>query len=305
MAQLIKLRDYVSRYEWNMYRYPSQFIRLKQENWKKLLEIWEEEQETPTYREEPAAEKEMFFSKLKSLFRRNEDRIEDGIHGQSSKSLPATRQDLKYHFLDKLYPLQLKWATSTVSDVSFISQKFHRDIHLKYFLQRFPDTYFVLYYPIFTIKKAPIDGEIILISPVGIEIIYLFSDSMTERISVDEGRKWTSHFKGEATNIINPFIALKRTEQIINSILHQKEIDFPVQKTVLAPRIPIYFQHEPYRSRIIGSQQYQCWFEEKRALASPLKNRQLRAGEAILMYCETNAVKRPEWEEDDSGQFQL
>ncbi len=36
MAQLIKLQDYVSRYEQDIYRYPSQFIKLKKQQWDKL-----------------------------------------------------------------------------------------------------------------------------------------------------------------------------------------------------------------------------------------------------------------------------
>ena len=36
MAQLIKLQDYVSRYEQDIYRYPSQFIKLKNQQWDKL-----------------------------------------------------------------------------------------------------------------------------------------------------------------------------------------------------------------------------------------------------------------------------
>src|SRR5690625_3594842 len=45
MAQLIKLRDYISRYETNPFHYPTQFIRLKQENWRKLVKAWQEENE--------------------------------------------------------------------------------------------------------------------------------------------------------------------------------------------------------------------------------------------------------------------
>jgi len=40
MAQLIKLYDYIWRYEWNMYRYPSQYIRLKKDKWKDLHNDW-------------------------------------------------------------------------------------------------------------------------------------------------------------------------------------------------------------------------------------------------------------------------
>ncbi|MDY0397017.1 NERD domain-containing protein [Virgibacillus halophilus] len=242
MAQLIKLRDYISRYEWNMYRYPSQFIRLKQENWKKLNQAWEEQSDLSVAKEESVPDKDMLFTKLKSLLKRSSNlSVEDG-QNRPPRLLPAKREDLKHYFLDKLYPSQLNWATSTVSDISFIAQKYYRDTQLKYFLQRFPDTYLLLYYPIFSIKNTPVDGEIILISPLGMEIIYLFADGAAENIIAEEGRTWTLHDKGDTISVLNPFIALRRTEKIIKSIIHQKEIDFPVQKTVLAPDTPIYFQ---------------------------------------------------------------
>src|SRR5690625_7734381 len=45
MAQLIKLIDYISRYETNPFHYPTQYIRLKQENWRQVYERWEKELE--------------------------------------------------------------------------------------------------------------------------------------------------------------------------------------------------------------------------------------------------------------------
>lgn len=38
MAQLIKLNDYVSRYESDLSRYTSLFVRLKARRWKSMLE---------------------------------------------------------------------------------------------------------------------------------------------------------------------------------------------------------------------------------------------------------------------------
>lgn len=41
MGQLIKLENYISRYQQDIFHYPSQFSRLKQENWKSLFDMWE------------------------------------------------------------------------------------------------------------------------------------------------------------------------------------------------------------------------------------------------------------------------
>src|SRR5690625_7228198 len=101
--------------------------------------------------------------------------------------LPVNEKDLRVHFLNQLYPFQLKWATSSLSYVSFMDQQFNYDKNLKYFLQRIPDNYLLMYYPIFNIKKAPIDGDLILIRSVQINIIYLSDDDEDDnRIVADE-----------------------------------------------------------------------------------------------------------------------
>ena len=41
MAQLVKLLDYVSRYEHDLSRYPTQYIRLKRYQWERMKVQWE------------------------------------------------------------------------------------------------------------------------------------------------------------------------------------------------------------------------------------------------------------------------
>lgn len=270
MAQLIKLKDYISRYEWNAYRYPSQYIRLKQENWEKLYQLWN-----------------------------SRETMIDNDSENPKDLLPTTEAALKQHFLDNLLSFQLRWATSTVADVSFTDKDYQHDVVLKYFLQRFPDIYFLMYYPIFNIKNASVDGEIILISPFGIEIIYLLEDNEEVTIMAGDDRTWLSSRGNIEKSIISPLISLKRTEHIIRRILNTEQIDFPIQKIVLSRTNNIVFTSEPYQTKIIGKYQYEKWFSEKRRLNSSLKAEQLKVVEALLKYCLTTSIKRPEWEEDD------
>lgn len=294
MAQLIKLNDYVSRYEWNVYRYPSQYMRLKQDNWKKLYGLWNAPIEEVIPEGQDAEPAVSTFSKWKHIFKRgivNETPAQD-------QGLPETEQELKQYFLDELYPVQLKWASSTVADISFMQKGYEDDQTLKYFLQRFPDTYLLMYYPVFTIKKAPIDGEIILISPIGVEIIYLLKEDQSATIVATNGRAWKVETNRQESTILSPLLALKRTEQIVKSILHKNEIDFPVQKVVLSKTNPIVVDDEAYDTKIVGKQAYKNWFTKKRNLVSPLKNRQLKVADALLKHCRTTSIKRPEWEEE-------
>ncbi|ASN04941.1 hypothetical protein [Virgibacillus necropolis] len=296
MAQLIKLQDYVSRYEWSPYRYPSQYIRLKQENWQKLHHLWEHPQKE-TYEVE-SSEKLSAFAKWKSFIKKNS--IHEVHNEEDGYFLPKTENELRHYFLDELLPFQLKWASSTVTDVSFIDRAYKSDPTLKYFLQRFPDTYLIMYYPIFSIKRAPVDGELILISPIGMEIIYLIDEPENVKILAGDNRTWGIEENDKQSKLLSPLIALKRTEQIIKRILAAEQIDFSIKKVVLSRTNQIVFHTEPYNTKIIGKLEYEEWFNEKRKLVSPLKNRQLKVVDSLLKHCQTTSVKRPEWEEEES-----
>jgi hypothetical protein len=297
LAQLIKLQDYISRYEWDVYRYPSQYIRLKKDQWEKLHYLWENPEHEAVQKKEES-EQVSAFSRIKSIFRNKQSHSMKPAEKIDNHMLPETEQELKQYFLDNLLNFQLKWATSTLTDASFMDKSYYTDPVLKYFLQRFPDTYLIMFYPVFSIKNAPVDGEIIMISPIGVEIIYLAEAEAGAAIMAGDERTWLIDTAHEQRKVLNPLISLKRTEKIIRSIFHAEQHDFPIQKTILSRFNPIVFAQEPYQTKIIGSQQYDKWFQEKRRLDSPLKSYQLKAAESLLKYCQTTSVKRPEWEED-------
>lgn len=266
MAQLVKLYDYISRYETNPFHYPTQFIRLKQENW----ELYKKRTEENSFTNEAFEE-----------------------------NTQTRKRQLTQTFLNQLLPFQYKWATSTISHKSYVDKKHLQDDMLTFFLQRFPDIYLVMYYPLFSIKKAPIDGEIILISPIGIEIIHVIKDAKHATVIVNDGRTWKVESKGDIKSIMSPLITLKRTEQIVSSILKLHDIELPIQKTVLSETNEFLHHTLPYKTNIVGARNYEAWFLEKRALQSPLKNVQLKAMEALLHHCHSTSIRRPEWEIND------
>lgn len=299
LAQLIKLQDYISRYEWSPYRYPSQFIRLKNENWQQLKDMWEKAADTYEDHTEMIREAKEY-SRWKVWKRKTKTMDADNGDYPVDLDLPKTEQGLKQYYLDKLLQLQMKWATSTLTDISFVDKKWVEDNEIKYFLQRFPDTYLFLYYPIFAIKKAPVECEIILLSPIGIEIIYQLREISGATIIAQDARTWIVEKENSKKKLLNPHIALKRTENIIKGILSHYHLNFPITKTILAKFNPVQFLAEPYKTQIIGKQQYDSWFSQKRNMSSPLKNQQLKVAEALLKHVQTTSVKRPEWEEERS-----
>lgn len=305
MAQLIKLEDYISRYEWDAYKYPSRFIRLKREQWDQLNAQRERDIENASAEpEEPEMQEAVEESFFKKWFRRKKSRLEsespepedERVFGRNLARL--SEEEMKHFFLDHLFPIQLKWATSTVSEVSFIKRSYERDKRLKFFLQRFPDTFLVMYYPVFNIRKAPIDSEIIIITPLGIEIIASVEERKGMRIIAGDERKWTVEDGRRKKTILNPAISLKRAEHVVRSILSAEGIDFPIRKTILAEKNQIVYATEPYQIDIIDELRYEEWFKGKRQLNSPLKGIQLKATAALLAQTRTSAVKRPEWEEE-------
>ena len=300
MAQLVKLYNYISRYESNPFHYPSQYIRLKKENWNKLQNRWLSEmnnspRDVQNFEPEPKKSKWLLFNRNQQTTQQHTD--------LNNPPLPNTEGQLKQYFLNQLYPIQLKWATSTISHESFTKVNLRDKETLKYFLQRFPDIYFLMYHPVFNIKKAPIDGEIILISPFDIEIISFIHEHAEATILATNDRKWTVESETNQKSILSPVISLKRTDQIIKSILQTNNIEIPIKKSIISYNNHILYTTEPYQINIIGKQDYPKWFEQKRALTSSLKSIQLKAMEALLRHCQTDAVRRPEWSDEKRNTY--
>ena len=297
MAQLIKLYDYVSRYEWNMFRYPGQFIRLKKENWDNLYNDWlTGDLLISGTKEESSKEKTSNFEKLKNLFTRS--KTDDHLDLPTIEPI-TTELELRKYFLDHLFPFQLKWATSTISEMSVIDRKVEQDETLKYFLQRLPDIYLLMYYPVFNIRKAPIDGDIVLISPTEVEIISLLELEENAVILSGDERQWSVEMDDRIEHRISPLISLRRTESIIKSILSNKDIHFPIKRSIVSRKNQIIFHTEPYNVNIIGKNEYDRWLQSKRNISSPLKKDQLIVADALIQYCVSSSVRRPEWDQDD------
>ncbi|WP_428911283.1 NERD domain-containing protein [Niallia sp. Krafla_26] len=323
MGQLIKLQDYTSRYEQNIYHYSARFVTLKKQQWEKVRKNWDnpgnysdrsniyESIETGDVDEN----KYTFLEKIKTLFQRghsNLSEIED-LSNQETQSLeenefssfkeifdlenrPATIDELKRLFLNQLFEFQMTWATSTLVEKSFVNKRFYYDERLKYFLQRFPDTYLTLYRPVFKLKKATIEVETILIGPTDIWCITFVEDADLSVFIGNQEKFWSIRNKNHEKKIINPLIALNRMGKIVKKILELSEVQLPVHKVLLCRNGFIDHPTSPYDVVMIDKRNYEEWFQNLRSLRSPLKAAQLKGAEALLQFCQTSAVKRIEWE---------
>ncbi|GMB07291.1 NERD domain-containing protein [Thermolongibacillus altinsuensis] len=308
MGQLIKLQDYISRYELDVYHYPSEFIRLKKKQWERVKQAWESGQLSASMQQVDSwkwmEQETSLFSKIKNLWKRSNEEIEEQSNEEKEGEFsftfttePKSIEDLKFLFLEKLFRLQIRWASSTLTEESLVDQKYYYDPYLKYFLQRFPDTYLCMYKPIFLLKKAPVELETILISPTTTWCLTFVEGRKDNIIVGSADRFWTEMINDQERKMLNPLLALNRTEKIVKKIYEHFAIDMPVKKVIINRQGYIEYRYAPSDLEIIDRRNYDMWFSSLRQLTLPLKHVQLKAAQALLHYCDAHYYDRIEWEE--------
>jgi hypothetical protein len=324
MGQLIKLQDFVSRYEHDIYTYPSRFVRLKKQQWERTKENWENEGmdvsnltlRAPNDWIEEDTDHPLFLQKLKGLFRRNhnEDQqvveqeevvqsMEDPLQFSASFDYkPQTVEELKRQFLDQLYRFQLKWASSTLTEKSDFPPKFYYEENLKFFLQRFPDTFLVLYHPIFLLKKAPVEVDVILLTPTDVWCITFLEEENSAVFVGSNDRFWLKRVQKEEKKVLSPLLSLNRTERIIRNIFKLHEIELPIHKLIISRNGYIDYPTAPFDVKFAEERNFEQWFQSMRSLKSPLKHIQLKGAESLLQYCQTTSIRRLEWEATEESE---
>lgn len=316
MAHLIKLEDYISRYQFDIYRYPNQFTRLKKERWEALRAEWEYKQ-MPSLsfdndEEMPLKEEgeKGFFSKTLKIIKKlpyfhsnkEDSEISDMFQEQMNPALRAkTLEELKALFFDEIFLAQLRWASSSILEKSYLNPKYRYDKKLKFFATQIPDNYLLMYRPIFFIKQARVDMEVILISPTEIFCITMLDGSDRSIFNATQERFWIETIGSEQNKLISPVISLNRMASIIADILKENDVKVPIRKIVLSPSSYIDNQTKGGKMEFIDRRNFQLWKEKVRKHPSPIKGNQLKIGKILLDQCHTTAFKRQEVieEEDD------
>lgn len=198
----------------------------------------------------------------------------------------------KQPFLDGIFEFQLKWASSTVREKSYVDKEFYNDPNLKYFLQRFPDTYLVLYKPIFKLKKAPIEVEIIIISPTTTWLITMLEGEEDSVFLGSNERFWIERIGKQTKKVLSPMIELDRMDGIVRTLFSLYGVELPIRKVILNRTGYFDFPEVPYDVELVEKRNYDEWFSNLRNMSSPLKHMQLKAGNVLLQYCQTVCVRR-------------
>ena len=308
MGQLIKLQDYISRYETDVYHYAPEFIRLKKKQWEQTKEQWEtgrRNNAAPVQEEtwEWLLEKPSLLERMKKWVRRSSVSEDDEDVSSADKNDIAIKaaniDELKMLFLEELFHMQLKWASSTAWYESNVESKFYYDETLKYFLQRFPDTYLCLYKPVFLVKNARVELDVLLLSPTTTWCITFVEGEKDNIIIASSDRFWTEMTKRGERRRINPVIALQRMEKIVVDIYKRYHIDFPVRKVVINRYGYIDARHSLSGVQYIDKRNYARWFSALRELTLPLKHVQLKAASSLLSHCYSHYDIRTAWNTDE------
>ncbi|MGE8206275.1 NERD domain-containing protein [Heyndrickxia sp. NPDC080065] len=318
MGQLIKLQDYISRYEMDPYRYPAQYVRMKKQQWDKLKDQWENRSDDyQNHSPQLYINEEENKIKSKNVFRRlfgkvssvqEESVIEEPKKNESlfhfSPQLayyPDTIDELKQLFLDQLFSFQMKWASSTIHEKSYPDQSYFRNERLKYFLQRFPDTFLFLYEPIFILKKAPIEMEVILITPTEVWCLAFLEEEKEAVFLGSNSRFWIKRANNKESKVLNPLLSLNRMSKIISQLLTYYSLEIPLKKAIICRNGYIDYPTAPTDVFLLEKRNYPEWFEQQRSLQSPLKHVQLKTAKVLLDYCQTKSARRIDWDNKEES----
>ncbi|KQL32565.1 nuclease-related domain-containing protein [Psychrobacillus sp. FJAT-21963] len=320
MAQLVKLQDYISRYQVDLKRYPTQFVRLKKQQWERTKAEWESGSFDTSWIEKDdeveIPEKKSIFSKL--FNRKQNEVIEDSVWEESelqeeevipeeSTMLnfqpnivynPKSKEELKRLYLNQLFHFQLKWASSTLREKSYVDPKFMRDTLLRTLTLQLPDNYFLFYYPILKLKKAPVELEIILILPTEIICLVVLERKELDAFIGSSDRFWIQKSGKEEKKVLSPMVGLNRMESILMQIIKKEEIDLPIRKVVLSRNGYIDYPGTSFNTQFVDTRKFPEWFRSLKSSPSPMKHMQFKAAQAILDLAQTTSYSRSGWEVD-------
>ncbi|OLN22710.1 hypothetical protein BTO30_08670 [Domibacillus antri] len=319
MAQLIKLQNYISRYEHDLFHYPARYVRLKKQEWEKFHANWAHQKMNAStapanpeddWMVEPEKERNGLFRSLFSKKERPEPEMEEEVQDPGVEAMLSiketespflyTEEDAKKLFVEKMYHFQVKWASSTLLHQSPLDHKYFVDERLKFLLKRLPDTFLVLYEPVFRFQKAVVELDVVMITPVEVWCLTFLEEQDNAVFAGAPERFWTKRYGDQKIRLLSPIVPLSRTETLVKKLLRHEQIDIPVRKAILSRNGYIDYPGAPADIEYIDKRAFDTWLQYMRNMSSPLKTIQLKAAKALLDHADTISIRRPEWEEEES-----
>lgn len=298
VAHLIKLEDYNSRYQLDLHRYPSQYTRMKKERWFYLKSEWEQSEYARLDEDEineVAPKKDLIKLALKRFKSwSHQPRIEDSVTGN------ITLDQLKDKYMDDLFKMQIKWASSSSFENASGDAAYVNDKWLRFFAQTIPDNYFLMYKPVFYLKKAPIDFEVLLVGPTEIICISIIEGQEHSVFEAGSGKFWTEYINESRKRRISPLLSLTRMTGVIKTLLDTAELSFPIRQVVLNRESIIDNKMQGVKAEFIDRRKFGEWLEALKKNPSPIKSQQMRISALLLLNSTKPEVPEEEEEERDN-----
>ena len=323
MAQLVKLQDYISRYQLDLSRYPTQFVRLKKNQWDRVKQQWTSGEELPEWEHIDEQSDIQKHKKRFSLFgklrlKKEEKEVvnieevdvstellnqEEEIPNEETTLFfepnivykPDSIDELKVLFLDEFFQFQLKWASSTLREKSYVDPKFIRDTLLRTILQQLPDNYLLFYYPIVKVKKAPVELDIVLLTPMECICITVVEQENQAVYVGNSERFWTKKIGKTSHKTLNPLIQLNRMESIIHQLFIEKGVEIPIRKVLLSRNGYFDYPGTAFNVQFIDKREFPNWLTNLKRTSSPMKRMQIQAAHAVLEKVQTTSFNRDIW----------
>ncbi|WP_444684037.1 hypothetical protein [Alkalicoccus luteus] len=281
MAQLVKLADYVSRYEIDIYRYPSRYVRLKKERWQRIKADWEatrREGEGPLFQH---YEEKGTWKKARMLLAKNwKKKTQEEMDLPSNWELRHQSVDaLREQFVKELLSFQLNWASSTVSEISAIAPVHRNDPLLNWFLTSFPDTFFLFYEPVLMAGQAPVECDTLLLTPNELWVLHVLPGDGTTIYSSQGTRYWEKREGESRETLLHPSVSIRRTVTVLQQILQGSGIK--LKTAVLCPDGYI-DTGKNNRLEFYDKRSMSLFQNSLRKMTTPIKADQLKAAEQLL-----------------------
>ncbi|KMK77794.1 NERD domain-containing protein [Alkalihalobacillus pseudalcaliphilus] len=296
MAHLIKLADYVSRYQGEFNQYVNQFTRKKKEHWYYIKTEWEQSQwrkpdQMVMEESSPINHKKLnpFMKKLKKLthFIQQQTTTDLDPKEASENQLQRKREE----FLDLMFESQMTWASSSLGERSNLDSFYFGDKHLKSFCTRIPDNFFLLYHPTFFVKNAEVEMEVIVISPSEIYCVTILEGENLSVFEASSERFWIEYIHQKQQKRLSPLLSLSRMSNVIQYILKKEQLSFPIRKVVLSPESMIDNKLQGSTVEFVDKRNYKQWMDKLTKTSSPIKRTQCDLALILLSYCQTKIVE--------------
>lgn len=307
MAQLVKLSNYISRYEDDLTRYSTQFIRLKKQHWNGLKYRWETGDKSLLLGNEPiemTEQRAVERNRVRAFWHKwpfkKEQAIEENLTYENVDEvdfqlefmyLPDTIEGLRQSYLDQLFQFQMNWSSSSPQVLSQVAPSYLRDSFLRELAQQLPDQYFIFYQPIMLVQKAPVELDIMIVTPIECLLVTVIEEENLAVFTEDTQRFWMKHVGNREEKVLNPMIALHRMSKIVAQLLTLEEIDLPIRKCLVSRNGYIDDVYGGPELEVVDRRRYRQWLNTLKKEQAPFKYNQFRLVQSLLKRMETHSME--------------